>query len=242
MGNTFKFIMEYKEYIDNIEKSDNDKYIYNEILKRTKFGNLSIVEGLIMTHPVDKSVDILKNRFSELVIEVENDGEIFIENQPPQKLEKYIPIITNLGYFISKLTINGQEWIREYDNDTKPIAFVIEAKYDHQVEVPSLLYHASPIKFKDKILKWGLTPKSGNKLSNHQERIYLTDDINKAIKFGNFLKEERNEWYKSGYCIYSIKGIGLTKLYSDVNFRQGGYYTLNNIKLENIEFLKDYIF
>lgn len=109
MGNTFKFIMEYKEYIDNIEKSDNDKYIYNEILKRTKFGNLSIVEGLIMTHPVDKSVNILKNRFSELVIEVENDGEIFIENQPPQKLEKYIPIITNPGYFISKLTINGQE-------------------------------------------------------------------------------------------------------------------------------------
>ena len=138
MANTFKFILEYREYIDNIEDSEKDNYIYNEILKRTKFGRLSIVEGLIHTHPIDKSVNILKRRFPELIIEVENDGEIYIENQPPQKLEKYLPIITNLGYFISKLTINGQEWIKEYDNDTKPIAFILEAKYDYEVEIQKI--------------------------------------------------------------------------------------------------------
>lgn len=148
MGNTFKFILEYKDYIDNIESSEKDNYIYNEILKRTKFGRLAIIEGLIHTYPSDKSMNILKKRFPELIVELESDGEIYIENQPLQKLEKYLPIITNLGYFISKLTIDGQEWIKEYNNNTKPIAFVLEAKYDYEVEIPDKLYHASPIKFK----------------------------------------------------------------------------------------------
>lgn len=243
MGNTFKFILEYKEYIDNIENSEKDDYIYNEILKRTKFGRLAIVEGLIHTHPISKSVNILKRRFPELTIEVEVDGEIYIENQPPQKLEKYIPIITNLGYFISKLTIDGQKWIKEYNNDTKPIAFILEAKYDYQVEIPETLYHASPIRLKDKIVKFGLTPKTGNKLSNHPERIYLTDDLNKAIDFGNYLREEEDsEWYQNGYCVYSVRGSSISKLYSDVNFRKGGFYTLNNIKSENIKLIKEFLF
>jgi hypothetical protein len=242
MGNTFKFLLEYKDYIDNIENSEKDNYIYNEILKRTKFGRLAIVEGLIHTYPTEKSVNIIKKRFPELTIEVESDGEIYIENQPPQKLEKYLPIINNLGYFISKLTINGQEWIKEYSSNTMPIAFILEAKYDYEVDIPDELYHASPIKFKDKILKYGLTPKTGNKLSNHPERIYLTDSLNKAIDFGNYLKEEgNNDWYENGYCVYSVKGIGISKLYSDVNFRQGGFYTINNIKSENINLIKEFI-
>lgn len=243
MGNTFKFLLEYKDYIDNIENVDNHDYIYGEILKRTKFGRLSIVEGLIHTHPIDKSVSVLNRIFPELIIEVHPDGEIYIENQPPQKIKKYLPIITNLGYFVSKFTIDGSEWLMDFHDDTKPIAFIIEAKYDFSVEVPVILYHASPIKFKEKILKFGLTPKSGNKLSKHPDRIYLTDDINKAISFGDYLKtKEENEWYQSGYCVYSVKGDGVSDLYSDVNFREGGYYTTNNIKKENINLLQEYIF
>lgn len=243
MGNTFKFILEYREYIDNIENSEKDNYIYNEILKRTKFGRLAIVEGLIHTHPIEKSVNILRGRFPELIIEIEEDGEIYIENQPPEKLGKYLPIITNLGYFISKLTVDGQEWIKEYNIDIKPIAIILEAKYDYEVDIPETLYHTSPIRFKDKIVKLGLTPKTGNKLSNHPERIYLTDDLNKAIDFGNYLREEEDsEWYKNGYCVYSIKGIGVSKLYSDINLRQGGFYTINNIKSESIKLIKEFIF
>lgn len=242
MGNTFNFILEYKTYIDNIDDREKDDYIYNEILKRTKFGRLAIIEGLIHTYPVEKSVNILKKRYPELDIEVDVDDEIYIENQTSQKLEKYIPIITNLGYFISKLTINGQEWIKEYTNDTKPIAFILEPKYDYEVNIPETLYHASPIKFKHKIIRFGLTPKTGNKISNHPERIYLTNDLNKAIDFGNYLREEDSDWYKNGYCVYSVNGTGISKLYSDINFRQGGFYTLNNIKLENIKLIKEFEF
>lgn len=240
MGNTFKFLFEYNDYIKNIENKDKDDYIYNEILKRSKFGRLTIVEGLIFTHPIDKSVGILKKRFPELNIEIEIDGDIYIENQPPQEISKYLPIITNLGYFISKFTIDGEEWFNKPKENEKPIAFYIEAKYDYLVDIPNILYHASPIRLKHKILKFGLSPKSGSKLSEHPDRIYLTDDINKAIEFGEYLKNEKNnEWYKNGYCIYSVNGEGIYKLYSDVNLRNGGFYTTNNIKVDNVKLIKE---
>jgi hypothetical protein len=235
MANTFKFILEYKDYIDNIEDSEKDNYIYNEILKRTKFGRLAIVEGLIHTHPIDKSVNILKRRFPELIIEVENDGEIYIENQPPQKLEKYIPIITNLGYFISLITFDGNSWIKEYDSESCPVAFYLEPKYDLKVIVPETLYHTSPIKFKDKISKIGFIPKTGNKKSNHPDRIYLTDNLKTAVSFGENIKNET----KDGYCIYKVDGKYINNLYSDINLRSGGFYTLQNIKPNCFELIKE---
>ena len=233
MGNTLKFLLEYNDYINNIEHSNSDLYIYNEIIKRTKFGRLAIVEGLIFTHPSDKSKNILLRRFPELKIEIETEGEIYVENQPPQELKKYLPIITNLGYFISKLTINGKEWIKEFDEKTKPIAFILEAKYDLEVLIPDKLYHCSPLKYKDKILKIGLIPKSNNKISNHPDRIYLTDNIDKSIKFGEYLGDE--------FCIYEIDGKCLSKLYSDVNLRNNGFYTLNNIQPKYIKIVKEFV-
>lgn len=233
MGNTFKFLFEYKDYINNIESSTKDDYIYNEILKRTKFNKLAISEGLITTHPIDKSIDILKRRFPELKIEIESDGEIFIDNQPPQNLGKYIPLITNLGYFISLITIDGESWLKKYDDDTKPVAFYLEPKYDLQVSVPEILYHASPIKYKDKISKIGFIPKTGNKISNHPERIYLTDDLEKAISFGQNITSDTN----NGYCIFKINGGCIDKLYIDINLISGGFYTLQNIKPEFFELI-----
>lgn len=235
-----KFIFEYQEYLKNIENSDQDDYIYAEILKRSKFDRLTLVEGLIYTHPVDKSVDILKRRFPYLDIEVGEDHEIYIY-ELKHKINHYLPIITNLGYFISQISYDSQNWEMGIDNNSYPEAICLEAKYDYEVSIPSILYHTSPLKFKNKILKGGLSPRSGNKLSKHPERIYLTDDLNTAIQFGSYLKnfDNDNEFYQDGYCIYSIDGKGISKLYSDVNFREGGFYTLNNIKPEFIKLIKE---
>jgi hypothetical protein len=235
MRATLKFLFEYNDYIENIEHSDKDGYIYQEILKRSKFGKLIITEGLIFTHPVDKSVNILKRRFPELKIDIEKDGEIYIENQSIQELSKYLPIITNLGYFISLLTFNGDNWDKEYDVNDKPLAFYIEAKYDIKVEVPKILYHVSPIRFKDKISKIGFIPKTGNKMSKHPERIYLTDDLNIAFTFGLNIKNDTD----SGFCIYRIDSRSIDNLYSDINLRKNGYYTLQNIKPECFELIKE---
>jgi hypothetical protein len=235
MGNTFKFILEYRDYISNIEKTDKDDYIYNEILKRTKFGKLSISEGLIFTHPVDKSTNVLKRRFSELKVEIEEDGEIYIEIEKPSKIGKYLPIITNLGYFISLYTLDGSNWLKYYNNDTEMIALYLEPKYDLKVDIPNILYHVSPVRFKDKISKIGFIPKTGNKISKHPERIYLTDDLKTAINFGDNIKSETN----SEYCIYKISGDCIENLYSDINLRNGGFYTLQNIPPDKFELIKE---
>ena len=160
MGNTFEFILEYRDYISNIEKGDKDDYIYDEILKRTKFGKLSILEGLIFTHPIDKSTNILKKRFFELEVEIEDEGGIYIEIKEPNKIGKYLPIITNLGYFISLYTLDGSNWLKDYNNDTEMIAFYLEPKYDLKVDVPHVLY------LKIKFLKYDLYQKLVIKYQN----------------------------------------------------------------------------
>lgn len=229
MGNTFKFLLEYNEYIKNIEDSNLDEYIYDEILKRIKFNNLTITEGLIFTYPINKSINILKRRFPELIVELEEEGDIYIENQPPQSIEKYLPIITNLGYFISKYTIDGNNWLIDFDKNTTPVAFYLEPKYDYKVEVPEVLYHVSPSRYSKKISKIGFIPKTGNKQSNHPERIYLTNSLDVATSFGKNLKEP--------YCIYKIDGGCIKELYSDINLRDGGFYTLQNIKPDFFELI-----
>ncbi len=247
MGKGFKFIFEYNEYLEKVstnrESVNDDNYIYNQILESSRYGKLTFLEGLIHTHPVDKSVNIIKRKFPNIEVTIETDGEIFIECLSEEEIGKFIPIITNLGYFVSKWTIDGNQWLSEYENNTKVIGFYLEPKYDYLVKIPNILYHASPIKFKHKILKYGLSPRSGSKLSSHPNRIYLSDDINKCISFGEYLKttDNDNPWYQNGYCIYSVKGTGISKLYSDINFRVGGFYTTDNINIENISLIKEII-
>jgi hypothetical protein len=231
MGNKMRFLLEYHEYINNVDTLSyiEDNNIFNEIKSHSKFGGLTLIEGLITTHPLSKSVDIIKKRFKELFLNIEEDGEIYIEGKF-EKLEKYLPIFTNLGYFISKYTIDGDEWMREYTNETKPIALFLEPKYDIKIyPIPNILYHTSPKKFDNKISKIGFIPKTGNKLSNHPERIYLTDDLETAKLFGMDIKKTYNE----DYSVYEIDTSNLNlNLYSDINLRDSGYYAISNIPKE----------
>jgi len=131
MGNTLKFLIEYRNYINDIDNSDisSDDYIYNEILKRSHNNRLRISEGLIKTHQSDISIKIIKKRFPELDISIDHDGDIYIYKLN-DKISKYLPIITNLGYFISQISHNSINW--EHDiitDDLYPEAICIEPKY-----------------------------------------------------------------------------------------------------------------
>ena len=53
--------------------------MYEQFKHQTKNGQLTLSEGLIMTHPINKSVDIIKKRFPNLNISIEEDGEIYID-------------------------------------------------------------------------------------------------------------------------------------------------------------------
>jgi hypothetical protein len=103
--------------------------------------------------------------------------------------------------------------------------------------IPNVLYHVSPLRYIDKILKKGLSPRSGNKLTIHPERIYLTDSEDVIEYFGRYLIENQDE---DGYCVYSVSTKNIDKLYSDINMRNGGYYTINNIPPTDIELISEY--
>ena len=181
----FDFILEYGEYIRNINSlsSDKDIEVYNN------FKNTIIVEGLIKTHPNNTSLDIILKRYPELTGNIEIDGEIYLEGNF-RELSNYLPIINNLGYFISTLTLDGKEWSKNYDGSIKPIALFLEPKYDTKIiKYPPILYHSAPLKYKISILHNGLVPKSHSKLSNHPDRIYLTDEYKMAYIFGVNLEE-----------------------------------------------------
>lgn len=239
MGDTHRFLFEYRQYIEDIETPGRDEYIYREIVKRSKFGRLALVEGLIYTQPPGVSAGILRRRFPGLSVEVEEDGEIFIQGLDAP-LSEYMPLITNLGYFVAKWTGDGIDWSVGHEETDRPLAIFLEPKYDYEVEVPARLYHASPIRHRDKILRVGLSPRADSKLSRHPERVYLTDSIDMAISFGRYLAQQTgNDWYRDGYCIFSVDGAGVPKLYSDVNLRRGGFYTVANISPRHISLISE---
>lgn len=222
----FNFILEYSEYIKNVENSTliKDREIYND------FKNIIIVEGLIKTHPNNTSLDIILKKYSELEGNIEPDGEIFLQGYF-KELINYLPIINNLGYFISKLTIDGNNWTKDFDDNTKPIAIFLEPKYDILIDpIPSILYHTTLKKNTNSILKYGLIPKHISKLSNHPDRIYLTDNIKIANVFGLTFKEP--------FIILEINTKDLNiELYKDVNLTNSGFYTMDNIKKQKIKII-----
>lgn len=229
----FTFLMEYYDYIENIENHDINKdfdiYIKNE--------NEILLEGLIKTHPTQNSIDILQKRFKELRVEIGRDeNEIYIEGNFDE-LKNYLPIINNLGYFISILTLNGNDWIKKYDDKTKPVAIYLEPKFDIKIfPLPNILYHTSPKKYDKKILKIGLIPKSKNQLSNHPDRIYLSDNLNMSKIFGNYII---NQNIDNDYSIFKIDTTNLKiNLYRDINAIPFGFYTENNIASKFISQIK----
>jgi hypothetical protein len=244
MGNKHKFLFDYNDYIKNIinlNESD-DIAMFKSFDKHSKFNKLTLLEGLIITHPIDQSIEIISNRFKDLEIGKEEDGEIFISGEM-QSISKYIPLFNNLGYFISTLTIDGEEWLKEYDDDIKPIALFLEPKYDAKINIDNIngnfLYHTSPLKLKDKILKKGLILKAGNKNSAHPERIYLSDNLDTIFRFATNLPKEYNEFYDDGYVIYQINKNVINDLYSDINLRESGYYTIHNINPKSLKVIKE---
>ena len=70
----------------------------------------------------------------------------------------------------------GEKTIFELSAMKPPQFYNMSVEEFHQKSVQ--LIQRLQLKYKDKILKYGLSPRSGSKISNHPERIYLTDSLN----------------------------------------------------------------
>ena len=223
------FVLEYQTYMKNLYMNNNeyDIKIYEMFKSYSKNGHLTLTEGLIYTYPTDKTIDLLVKKFPLLQVNKQEDGEIYIEGEM-NPISNYLPLFNNLGYFISNLTLDGENWINKFNDNDNVLALFLEAKYDTIVDIPENLYHISPLKFKDKILKNGLIPKSLSKMSYHPDRIYLCDNYLTTIKFGLNLKKDKSDFYKDGFCLFKITPESIDTLYQDVNLKSG-YYILHNI-------------
>ena len=221
----FNYIFDYIKYFENIENLSTK----DDLLLYYKYK--PYYEGLINTCDAEKSKRILTKRFPELITKIEDNGELFIQGFN-KFINNYIPLINNLGYFISTLTLDGHNWIEEFNNNDYILALLLEPKYDIKLDkIPNILYHTSIDKYTKSIEKIGLIPKSKIKLSNHPDRIYVTINLLQAKLFANYhLNNNENP------IIWKINTLGLNlTLFKDLNFTPGGYYLLGNIPPSNLE-------
>lgn len=117
-----------------------------------------------------------------------------------------------------------------------------EAKYQvNDIEISDKLYHVAPYSLKDKILKYGLSPKSnsvnnGEKL-NHSDRVYLYNDYdeNRIVNFLNASGKTSTRFNKmfnivQSEKVFSLFEIDRTKL-SHISFFRDNMYSMKDIKV-----------
>jgi len=226
-----------------------------------------ISEGLIKTHPYNivlNKVDFLPNNLIYNIKHTKYDNLINFEilyfnklsdiSKTFDAIESYF--INMMGWFPSTMIINnlsGMSNSMQYNRDyliknmnfLDKVNIIFESKFDIETNIPNKLYHLSIQEFEKSILKSGISPKSKSKISYHDSRIYLCENILgcKALipkmkmiysqqKWSNPKSKINDKW-----IIYEIDTTGLDmKLYFDPNYI-GGYYTLSNISTKNIKII-----
>jgi hypothetical protein len=137
-----------------------------------------------------------------------------------------------------KEILDKNNWYIERGRDK---SFTITQKYvdDAKVEIPKVLYHITPSKNVESILKYGLKPKSEDLRHKYPPRIYVAEDV-KSLKL---LSTELKRWKgNEDYSIIKIDTSGLDmELYIDSTSAYKGHYYIQGIDVipsENIELLK----
>ena len=220
---------------------------------------LNLKEGLIKTVPIGEAVFILKKQFPDWIFDYTKDDKDFvieiyrIKNAiKSEDFNKLLPLLNNLGYFISYMEIYGDDNLEikdKYNEEIVSNAFQnpkihslfleCEAKFDQKVnKIPDVLYHITPLKNWDKIQKIGLTPRSRSKKSYHPERVYLGKDEKHTLDLASKFYQIGGvkDWVLLKINTDMVPG-GYLKLYYDPNYKYG-YYTLNNIPPQALEKIK----
>lgn len=207
-------------------------------------------EGLIMTHRISKYRNILDNFLIDYDYDLKiSENDTFTLKLYEKDIDFYKPlfsIINNLGYFPSNIIINRNKKSFKYDfeiikkeiknTNFDNIIITLEAKFDIEIEnVPDEIYHIYAKKYKDKIFKNGLIPKSRMRKSYHPERCYFTytriegKNLIDKFKFVDKLYNINNEY---DIMVINTKELNDVKFYNDPN--SIGFYIYDNISPKNI--------
>jgi len=200
-----------------------------------------IKEGLIKSWDykdfikfLDKSIYVVETPFSlTLKINRKHIDKKFIE--------KLYSLINRAGFYVANYEID-KNVLR---GKGKPNNIVLFGQYDMLVldinkkfetelaGIPIFMYHVTEDVNLPRIEKYGLTPRSKNKIEEHPERIYLFSDIKSA----DYYKEDLVNRFKISIdSLITLKIdtrlVNSIKLYFDPKFGDtdfGAFYTLDNI-------------
>lgn len=223
--------------------------------------NTVLYEGLIYTHDVYSSVELLNRYVSdknmsfksspdELGIDfVIKGGKEFNEIN----FDKALKTINNLGWYPCsyKLTFFGSlptikydrnKFIEKIKNTTDTMVIFLDAKYDKQIlisKLPQNAYHITPKEYLEKINKIGLVPKNKEKFGKQPSRIYLAFN-NEGIDI--LLEHSRFYPGKIEFAIFviDIKNFSRdkrAKFFIDPRFEGYGFYTYDNIPPQYVKLL-----
>lgn len=130
----------------------------------------------------------------------------------------------------NKKDVDFVEYLRTLEfNDFKEIYIQFESWQDTDLkEIPGVLYHVCRTIDLTDIKRYGLSPKSKNKISYHPDRIYVTVDIKEAEQVIGEFKKIDNIDYTIIKILPDEELKGYLKLKKDPNWTNG-YYTTQNI-------------
>lgn len=165
-----------------------------------------VYEGLITSYPHSVVIPEMKKivgttgtvglyNHNETVIRVTIQRQI-----TEQTIQQLLHFAETAGWFFASSLISTKNYNDEQRNHkdsntiiktisglTNPtVTILFESKFSTEISSTivkkyKVLYHATPAQKAIKILKIGLTPKTGNKISNHPERIYFATNYEDLV-------------------------------------------------------------
>ena len=214
-----------------------DKVMMNRMLSGYKDKNDSLTKSLIKSGiNIDNTISKLERQISEFNY---GDVSIFTDFNNKELSLELISLINSMGYFISIVNLKAGEKLKDKNDIEKTltnsdrISIMIEPNYDDKINFNGeYLYHTTDSKNLDKILKYGLIPKSKNTRSFYPERIYLSPNEDWMSSIRQELVGDKGGEYIN-LRIKNFKGLSL---YKDVRFK-GGFFTYDNISPKYIELI-----
>lgn len=205
----------------------------------------TLMEGYYSTFPIEKVINYISNRYNLTtnkydvslnkyngLIRKENGDNneeliaVFLPNNRYDK-EKFCSDMSMCGYYLSHM--------QPYFNfDTLYFEKRHQDKISNISEKYEYIYHVSPIKYENKIITDGLSPRTLSKLSYHPERIYFTVNIEYCQAIAYELQQVAIEKYKKETDIEKKK-----KLKYDAENKEYVVYRIKTTDIQNIDFFFD---
>ena len=216
------------------------KLIFEEVLKHFA----KIVYETLTTHRFDNAKSIVQRIAKTYDVIV--DSEEFSYNTISHKTDKFDDVVVKVIIPVHRDDITddeykgiekwmrfiGYEFSRKYKNNFGAIVYeFIPFKQDAiSYDSPAMtryIYHICPNKVKDKIMKYGLIPKSKNTLYSYTERIHFftANTPKKELKFMCFQLSANSENADGGYSLLTIDThkIKNIDIYKDLTYEFGVY-------------------